>query len=207
MWWCSHFAVFPILINTYQGVRKCDKNILKVARSFRSPEWKKWEGRAAAFCAALHRGGHPARDWPWSRWHGDCRILQHDWRAWLHVLCSRRRFVSIMSNKRKGWAAENFNYRSTASPSSSPQQPMDHVFFTGLMPPKANGRSPRRPIIHIAARPPTSRGRRAYFASWGAGRRRIFSRSRWRDERLAGSELENSAIDRQYRRVFRLLRL
>jgi NitT/TauT family transport system permease protein len=30
------FAVFPILINTYQGVRDCDKNLLEVARSFRS---------------------------------------------------------------------------------------------------------------------------------------------------------------------------
>jgi NitT/TauT family transport system permease protein len=37
------FAVFPILINTYQGVRECDKNMLEVARSFRSPEWKVWQ--------------------------------------------------------------------------------------------------------------------------------------------------------------------
>jgi NitT/TauT family transport system permease protein len=37
------FAVFPILINTYQGVRECDKNMLEVARSFRSPEWKIWQ--------------------------------------------------------------------------------------------------------------------------------------------------------------------
>jgi NitT/TauT family transport system permease protein len=37
------FAVFPILINTYQGVRECDKNMLEVARSFRSPEWKMWQ--------------------------------------------------------------------------------------------------------------------------------------------------------------------
>jgi len=36
------FAVFPILINTYQGVRECDKNMLEVARSFRSTEWKIW---------------------------------------------------------------------------------------------------------------------------------------------------------------------
>jgi len=36
------FAVFPILINTYQGVRECDKNMLEVARSFRSPEWRVW---------------------------------------------------------------------------------------------------------------------------------------------------------------------
>jgi NitT/TauT family transport system permease protein len=37
------FAVFPILINTYQGVRECDKNMLEVARSFRSPEWRIWQ--------------------------------------------------------------------------------------------------------------------------------------------------------------------
>ena len=37
------FAVFPILINTYQGVRECDKSMLEVARSFRSPEWKMWQ--------------------------------------------------------------------------------------------------------------------------------------------------------------------
>jgi ABC-type nitrate/sulfonate/bicarbonate transport system permease component len=37
------FAVFPILINTYQGVRECDKNILEVARSFRSNEWRVWQ--------------------------------------------------------------------------------------------------------------------------------------------------------------------
>jgi len=36
------FAVFPILINTYQGVRECDKNMLEVARSFRSSEWQMW---------------------------------------------------------------------------------------------------------------------------------------------------------------------
>jgi len=36
------FAVFPILINTYQGVRECDKNMLEVARSFRSNEWRVW---------------------------------------------------------------------------------------------------------------------------------------------------------------------
>jgi ABC-type nitrate/sulfonate/bicarbonate transport system, permease component len=36
------FAVFPLLINTYQGVRECDKNMLEVARSFRSGEWQTW---------------------------------------------------------------------------------------------------------------------------------------------------------------------
>ena len=37
------FAVFPVLINTYQGVRECDKNMLEVAQSFRSTEWKMWQ--------------------------------------------------------------------------------------------------------------------------------------------------------------------
>jgi len=37
------FAVFPILINTYQGVRECDQNMLEVAHSFRSSEWRVWQ--------------------------------------------------------------------------------------------------------------------------------------------------------------------
>jgi NitT/TauT family transport system permease protein len=36
------FAVFPIIINTYLGVRECDRNLLEVARSFRSNEWATW---------------------------------------------------------------------------------------------------------------------------------------------------------------------
>ena len=36
------FAIFPILINTYQGVRECDKNIIEVARSFRVSEVQMW---------------------------------------------------------------------------------------------------------------------------------------------------------------------
>jgi NitT/TauT family transport system permease protein len=36
------FAIFPLLINTYQGVRECDKNMLEVARSFRSTEASTW---------------------------------------------------------------------------------------------------------------------------------------------------------------------
>jgi len=37
------FAVFPVLINTYQGVRECDKNMIEVARSFRSSERQMWQ--------------------------------------------------------------------------------------------------------------------------------------------------------------------
>lgn len=36
------FAVFPILINTYQGVRECYKGMIEVAQSFRSSEWGMW---------------------------------------------------------------------------------------------------------------------------------------------------------------------
>ena len=36
------FAVFPVLINTYQGVRECDKSLLEVARSYRSSERWIW---------------------------------------------------------------------------------------------------------------------------------------------------------------------
>lgn len=37
------FSVFPILINTYQGVREVDRSIVDVARSFRSSEWRMWQ--------------------------------------------------------------------------------------------------------------------------------------------------------------------
>lgn len=36
------FAVFPIVVSTYQGVRECDRNMLEVAHSFRSSEWQMW---------------------------------------------------------------------------------------------------------------------------------------------------------------------
>src|SRR5262249_37192574 len=58
------FAVFPVLINTYQGVRECDKNMLEVAYSFRSSEWRVWQGRLLPFALPsiisgvhLHLGG------------------------------------------------------------------------------------------------------------------------------------------------------
>ena len=37
------FAVFPVLISTYHGVRECDKTLLEVAHSFRSTEWQTWQ--------------------------------------------------------------------------------------------------------------------------------------------------------------------
>ncbi|MER3455765.1 MAG: ABC transporter permease [candidate division GAL15 bacterium] len=36
------FCVFPILINTYQGVRSVDRRLVEVARSFCSGEWALW---------------------------------------------------------------------------------------------------------------------------------------------------------------------
>ena len=37
------FSVFPIIINTYQGVREVDRNLLEVARAFRSSERAMWQ--------------------------------------------------------------------------------------------------------------------------------------------------------------------
>lgn len=36
------FMVFPVLINTYQGVKDVDRNLQEVARSFCSSEWQLW---------------------------------------------------------------------------------------------------------------------------------------------------------------------
>jgi len=36
------FMVFPILLNTYQGVKDVDRNLYEVARSFCSTEWQLW---------------------------------------------------------------------------------------------------------------------------------------------------------------------
>ena len=36
------FSVFSIIINTYQGVRECDKNLIEVATSFRASERDMW---------------------------------------------------------------------------------------------------------------------------------------------------------------------
>jgi NitT/TauT family transport system permease protein len=51
------FAVFPILINTYQGVRECDKNMLEVARSFRSSEWRMWRDVLLPFAVPFIAAG------------------------------------------------------------------------------------------------------------------------------------------------------
>ena len=36
------FMVFPVLLNTYQGVKDVDRNLQEVARSFCSSEWQLW---------------------------------------------------------------------------------------------------------------------------------------------------------------------
>lgn len=37
------FCVFPVLINTYQGVKNTDARLVEVARSFCSREWRLWQ--------------------------------------------------------------------------------------------------------------------------------------------------------------------
>ena len=78
------FAVFPILINTYQGVRECDKNLLEVARSFRSSERQMWKDVLLPFRRPVHRGGNPARDRSRAGRHGDCGVLHDHLRSRLH---------------------------------------------------------------------------------------------------------------------------
>ncbi len=51
------FAVFPILINTYQGVRECDKSMLEVARSFRSTELRMWRDVLLPFAVPYMAAG------------------------------------------------------------------------------------------------------------------------------------------------------
>ncbi|HVZ51980.1 MAG TPA: ABC transporter permease [Pseudolabrys sp.] len=51
------FAVFPILINTYQGVRECDRNMIEVARSFRSGEWQMWRDVLLPFAVPFIAAG------------------------------------------------------------------------------------------------------------------------------------------------------
>jgi NitT/TauT family transport system permease protein len=36
------FAFFPVVINTYQGVKNVDPKLMEVARSFRCSEWQMW---------------------------------------------------------------------------------------------------------------------------------------------------------------------
>lgn len=36
------FMVFPVLLNTYQGVKDADRNLQEVARSYCSSEWQLW---------------------------------------------------------------------------------------------------------------------------------------------------------------------
>lgn len=51
------FSVFPILINTYQGVRECDKSMLEVARSFRSSELRMWRDVLLPFAVPYMAAG------------------------------------------------------------------------------------------------------------------------------------------------------
>ncbi len=83
------FAVFPILINTYQGVRECDKGLLEVAKSFRATEWRIWQDVLLPFRHSLYRRRHPPRHRPWPCRHGHRRVLYDHLRPGLHdhALC------------------------------------------------------------------------------------------------------------------------
>ena len=78
------FAVFPVLINTYQGVRECDKNMLEVARSFRSNEWRMWQDVLLPFAVPYIIAGIRLGDRPRADRHDHRRVLHHHLRPRLH---------------------------------------------------------------------------------------------------------------------------
>src|SRR2546425_983962 len=47
------FCIFPILINTYQGVKNTDARLVEVARSFCSKEWRFWGVLIFSSCGPL----------------------------------------------------------------------------------------------------------------------------------------------------------
>ena len=49
------FAFFPMVINTYQGVKSVDPKLLEVGRAFRCSEGQLWAQHRAAGRAAVHR--------------------------------------------------------------------------------------------------------------------------------------------------------
>ena len=57
-------AVFPLLINTYEGVRNADKLLINVVRSFGAGEWDIARLVVMPKFAALYRGGLTARHRP-----------------------------------------------------------------------------------------------------------------------------------------------
>ncbi len=52
------FAFFPMVINTYQGVKSVDPKLLEVGRAFRCSEGQLWAQHRAAGVAAVHRHRH-----------------------------------------------------------------------------------------------------------------------------------------------------
>ncbi|MER3459733.1 MAG: hypothetical protein C4303_00535 [candidate division GAL15 bacterium] len=76
------FCVFPILINTYQGVRSVDRRLVEVARSFCSGEWALW--RDPAVRHTLPAGGDPAGHRPGVGGHGGGGVLHQHYRAGVH---------------------------------------------------------------------------------------------------------------------------
>ncbi|MEI9804750.1 MAG: ABC transporter permease subunit [Pseudolabrys sp.] len=85
------FAVFPVLINTYQGVRECDKNMLEVGALVPLRRMADVAGRAVPFRGALHHRRHPPRHRPRADRHDHRRVLHHDLRPRLHDHALRQR--------------------------------------------------------------------------------------------------------------------
>ena len=71
-------AVFPILINTRDGVKTTPANLLTAARSFGASEWMHFQSRRPSFDDPLHSDWSEARTWKgYRRRHGRRTLCRH----------------------------------------------------------------------------------------------------------------------------------
>src|SRR2546427_3567250 len=69
------FCIFPILINTYQGVKNTDSRLVEVARSFCSKEWRLWRDLFLPASVALILTPHRAAPFRGLRSFGGAVVL------------------------------------------------------------------------------------------------------------------------------------
>ena len=85
------FMVFPILINTYQGVKDVHRNLQEVARSFCSSEGQLWRHLIIPSAIPFYRCWGAARNWARPGRDDRCRVLYfcHWFGLYDRPLCQR----------------------------------------------------------------------------------------------------------------------
>ena len=78
------FMVFPVLLNTYEGVKNVDRNLQEVAHSFCSSESQLWRHLIIPSADSVHRGRSAAGDRPRLGRDDRRRILHFSHRIGLH---------------------------------------------------------------------------------------------------------------------------